>query len=75
MPCSRRIKNSTRPGEPVETTLKHFGYEAPHGVGEAGRYLLYAREMRNFMKDTNQPDLLFLDGFFRAYRMKLETEH
>jgi HKD family nuclease len=60
--------------KPVEETLKHFGYETPRGVGKAGKYLLYAREMEVFMRKTGASDVLALDAFFFSYYMQMKEK-
>jgi HKD family nuclease len=52
---------------PVEQTLRHFGYEDPRGVEASVRYLSFADEMNNFMRDSGAKDMLALDGFFRRW--------
>jgi HKD family nuclease len=49
---------------PVETTLRHFGYKPPRGVGLAGRYEAFAKLMQDFMKECGAKDVCALDWFF-----------
>jgi HKD family nuclease len=52
---------------PVATTLQHFGYKPPRGVGLAGRYEAYAKLMGDFMKESGAKDVCALDWFFYRF--------
>lgn len=56
--------------EPVEKTLRHFGYEPPRSAGAVGRYLKFAEAMEGFRRDSGAPDVFALDAFFKWYASK-----
>lgn len=60
---------------PVETTLRHFGYQPIRGAGMAGRYEAYAKLMQDFMKQCGAKDVCALDWFFYWFAKEKKTSN
>jgi hypothetical protein len=51
---------------PVQRSVRAFGYKPPRGATPGQKYAAFAELMEHFMRETGAPDMLALDSFFYA---------